>query len=121
VTLPAVPAACGGSSNPARPTAAVNSPPLITGLTAQGTRPAEPPNLADAGEELVVTASVVDAGTAVDRLTFEWSSPVGSFSGQGPAVRWRAPASASTGRTGGGCATAGGTGGWSRASAASTG
>ena len=66
---------------------------MISGLTAQGTRRAEPPNLADIGEEIVVTATVADAESAVDRLTFEWSSPMGSFSGQGPVVRWRAPAS----------------------------
>ena len=27
---------------------------------------------------------MTDAETAVDRLTFEWSSPVGTFSGAGP-------------------------------------
>jgi len=66
---------------------------VVTGLTAQGTRRHEPANLADAGEEIVVTAAVTDAETAVDRLTFEWSSPVGTFAGAGPSVRWRAPAS----------------------------
>ena len=66
---------------------------MISGLTAQGTRKKEPANLADANEEIVLTASVTDAETANDKLTFEWSSPVGSFSGTGPLVRWRAPAS----------------------------
>jgi hypothetical protein len=65
---------------------------VINALTAQGSRRAEPANLADIGEEIVVTAAVTDAETALDRLTFEWSSPGGSFSGQGPSVRWRAPA-----------------------------
>jgi hypothetical protein len=81
-----------GSPAPTRPTPPPNAAPVITALTAQGTRRAEPANLADIGEEIVVTAAVTDAETAVDRLTFEWSSPVGSFSGQGPSVRWRAPA-----------------------------
>src|SRR5688572_1806732 len=84
---------CGDSHAPTRPTPPANAAPVISGLTAQGTRRAEPPNLADLGEELVVTATVTDAEAPVDRLTFEWSSPVGSFSGQGPTVRWRAPAS----------------------------
>jgi hypothetical protein len=77
---------------PPPPPTAPNTAPVVTGLTAQGTRRREPPNLADAGEEIVVTATVTDAETAVDRLTFDWSSPVGTFSGEGPTVRWRAPA-----------------------------
>ncbi len=99
--------ACGGG-NPARPTQSssssttspsvpvsqgTNTAPTIAALTAQGGRRSEPANLADANEELVVTALVTDLETPVDRLTFEWSSPVGSFAGQGPIVRWRAPAS----------------------------
>jgi hypothetical protein len=88
---------CGDGPPPTRPTSSgvrpANTPPAITSLSAQGTRRAEPANLADVGEELVVTATVTDAETAVDRLTFEWSSPAGTFSGQGPVVRWRAPAS----------------------------
>ena len=70
-----------------------NTAPVISSLTAQGTRRREPANLADAGEEIVLTAAVTDAESAVDRLTFEWSSPVGTFTGAGPTVRWRAPAS----------------------------
>lgn len=72
---------------------APNTAPVVTGLTAQGSRRREPPNLADAGEEIVLTATATDAETAGDRLTFEWSSPVGTFTGAGPTVRWRAPAS----------------------------
>jgi len=75
------------------PAPAPNTAPVLSGLTAQGTRRREPANLADAGEEIVLTATVTDAETAVDRLTFEWSSPVGTFTGAGPSVRWRAPAS----------------------------
>jgi hypothetical protein len=81
-----------GSPAPTQPTPPPSSP-LTIALTAQGTRRAEPANLADAGEELVVTATVTGTTTAVDRLTFQWSSSIGSFAGQGPSVRWRAPAS----------------------------
>src|SRR6478609_574869 len=70
------------------PAPAPNTAPVLSGLTAQGTRRREPANLADAGEEIVLTATVTDAETAVDRLTFEWSSPVGTFTGAGPSVRW---------------------------------
>lgn len=102
-------AGCGGGSPPTQPTRppqaapppapppppppAANAAPVIAGITAQGTRRREPANLADAGEEIVVTASVTDAETPIDRLTFEWSSPAGSFAGTGPTVRWRAPQS----------------------------
>jgi hypothetical protein len=89
----AISGSCGDSPAPTRPTPPPNTAPVITSLAAQGSRRAEPPNLADIDEEIVVTAAVSDAETAVDRLTFEWSSPVGTFSGQGPVVRWRAPAS----------------------------
>lgn len=78
---------------PPAPPPAPNAAPVIGSLTAQGTRRREPANLADAGEEIVVTAVVTDAETPVDRLTFEWSSPSGSFTGTGPTVRWRAPQS----------------------------
>ena len=97
---------CGGSPTKPSPTPAPvvtppppappptpNTAPVISSLTAQGTRKKEPASLADANEEIVLTATVTDAETAVDKLTFEWSSPVGAFSGTGPTVRWRAPAS----------------------------
>jgi hypothetical protein len=74
------------------PSPAPNTAPVIGGLTAQGTRRREPANLADASEEILVTATVTDVETPVERLTFEWSSPSGTFSGEGPVVRWRAPA-----------------------------
>jgi hypothetical protein len=97
---------CGGSSPttptpqppvvapPAPPPAPPppNTAPIISALTAQGTREREPANLADANEEIVLTAAVTDAETATDKLTFEWSSPAGTFTGTGPTVRWRAPA-----------------------------
>lgn len=70
--------------------------PTITSVTAQGTRPNEPKNFADLDEEVAVTAVVDDSDTPADRLTFEWTADVGSFSGSGANVTWRAPADAST-------------------------
>jgi hypothetical protein len=66
---------------------------VIASLRAQGVRRNEPPGLADAGEDITVSAFVTDEDTAIERLTFEWSSPTGTFSGTGPSVHWRAPAS----------------------------
>ena len=70
--------------------------PVITSVTAQGTRSHEPRNFADLDEEVSVTAVVEDPDTPADRLTFEWSAEVGAFSGTGATVTWRAPADAST-------------------------
>ena len=39
---------------------------------------------------------VSDAETPVDQLTYEWAAEGGTFSGQGSAVRWRAPSPATT-------------------------
>jgi hypothetical protein len=48
--------------------------PVITSVTAQGTRPNEPKNFADLDEEVAVKAVVEDPDTPADRLTFEFAS-----------------------------------------------
>ena len=68
-----------------------DSAPVITSVTAQGTRTNEPKNFADLDEEVSVTAVVQDPDTAPDRLTFEWTADVGSFNGTGATVTWHAP------------------------------
>jgi hypothetical protein len=68
-----------------------NQPPVITSLTAQGTRPNEPERFADVGEPIEVKADVTDVETAPDRLQYVWAAPVGTFSGNGASVTWRAP------------------------------
>ena len=73
-----------------------DSAPVIKSVTAQGTRPNEPKNFADLDEEVTVTAVVEDPDTAPERLTFEWTAEVGTFSGTGATVTWRSPADGST-------------------------
>lgn len=73
-----------------------NPPPVITALTAQGSRSKEPSQFADLNEEIDVTASVTDAETPIDQLQFEWGADAGTFAGSGPPVRWRAPAAYTT-------------------------
>lgn len=73
-----------------------NQPPVIQGVTARGTRPNEPAGFADLNEEIDLVAAVTDAETAPDRLVYEWSGTDGTFSGSGPAVKWKAPQSGST-------------------------
>ena len=73
-----------------------NDPPVIQSVTAQGLKPSEPPHFADLNEEIAITATVTDKESPADRLVYEWSGTDGTFSGTGPSVRWRAPASGST-------------------------
>ena len=73
-----------------------NDPPTIQGVTARGSRPNQPTSFADLGEEITVTASVTDNEASADRLVYEWSGADGTFSGAGPSVKWRAPASGAT-------------------------
>jgi hypothetical protein len=73
-----------------------NLPPVITSITVQSTRANAPPNFADLNEEINVTAVVTDAETPPNELFYEWSAPIGTFTGTGSAVRWKAPATGST-------------------------
>lgn len=98
--------ACGGSPQaptpqppPAPPTAtpvtptppAANAPPVITGIVAQGQLRGAPRNFADLEDLVDVQATVQDAETPVDQLTFEWTAEAGAIEGSGRSVRWRAP------------------------------
>ena len=74
------------------PTGGANTPPVITSVTAQGTRANQPANMADLNEAINVTAFVVDPETSPDALTYEWTAASGTFTGTGRAVTWRAPA-----------------------------
>lgn len=71
-----------------------NTAPSIKSIAAQGTRPRQPPNFADYGETIQITAVVEDAQTAPAQLKYEWVSGCGgTFSGSGAQVTWRAPVS----------------------------
>jgi hypothetical protein len=73
-----------------------NLPPAISAITIQSTRANAPSSFADLNEEVPVSATVTDAETPVSQLAYEWSATLGTFTGTGASVRWRAPASAST-------------------------
>ena len=80
------------------PQQSANAPPVITSLSAKGTKPREPEQFADLGETINVSAVVTDAETPVPQLTYAWTATVssgealGSFNGTGPNVSWTAPA-----------------------------
>jgi hypothetical protein len=74
------------------PAIEVNQPPVVSSLAAKGAALREPAQYATLGETLTVTAAVTDAETAIDQLTFAWSSDVGgTFTGTGTKVTWTAP------------------------------
>ena len=68
-----------------------NELPVIAAMSAQGTRPNEPSNLADLDEEITIAAAVSDTETPTGELTYEWTSEVGTFLTNGSTVRWKAP------------------------------
>jgi len=71
-------------------------PPVIASIVAVGARPNEPPNFADTGEEITVTATVADPDTPSEQLVFQWTADTGTFTDSGATVKWRAPSDAST-------------------------
>jgi hypothetical protein len=84
--------ACGGSPTnpgPPSPSPSPNQAPVIESITASAER-------VEVDTDVTLAASVRDAETPVDRLVFEWAADVGTFTGQGPSVTWRAPADATT-------------------------
>jgi hypothetical protein len=79
--LPQPPASSGPPSNGP----SLNLPPRIEGITASAER-------AEVDTEVSLTAVVRDDETSIDQLKFEWKADAGTFAGEGPAVKWRAPA-----------------------------
>ncbi len=73
-----------------------NTPPTIGAFRAQGSRTGQPANFVDLGESIALSVTVTDPESAASGLTFNWASTSGTFSGTGPSVTWRAPASATT-------------------------
>jgi len=88
-------ARCGSDpvapTNPPPPDETVNTPPVITSLTVSSQR-------VDANDQVQLTASVTDAETPVDSLTYQWSASItsGTFTGSGRQVQWKAPSGATT-------------------------
>ena len=97
-------AACGSSpSSPSPPpsggggvTPPANNAPSIQSIVVQGTRAKQPAGFADVGEAVQITATVKDDETPVSQLQYNWTAPVGTFSGSGATVTWQAPAQAAT-------------------------
>jgi hypothetical protein len=82
-------AGCGDSPSTPTPPPVINRPPTIVSVVPSADR-------IEAGVELEVVATVTDAETPVEQLTYNWSAmPAGGvFTGTGARVRWRAPSGA---------------------------
>lgn len=96
VTAPGGSGVLPSSFTYANPGPANNPAPVIASVSARGSRKNQPPEFADLGEDVAVTASVTDGETQPDQLIYQWTASSGTFSGSGPAVTWRAPAQATT-------------------------
>lgn len=93
VLVAAVAAACGSSKPPTGPTPPTpppaNNAPVITGITVSLTR-------VEVGVDVTIAATVTDAETNVDQLTYVWTASVGTITGTGRTVTWRLAAGAAT-------------------------
>lgn len=80
------------------PAATVNTPPTVSPLTVQPPRARQPVMMATIGDRITLTASVNDAETPANQLTYEWAANpnLGTISGTGASVQWTAPASVSS-------------------------
>jgi hypothetical protein len=86
--------ACGSESTTGpTPPPPNNAQPVVTSIFVKGTPSRAPSQYATLGETVNVTATVTDAETPVNQLTYEWSSSVGgTFGGNTPTTTWTAPA-----------------------------
>ena len=67
-----------------------NTPPVVKSIVAGSDAHAE------VGTPIALTATVEDAETPVDQLTYAWSAPTGTFTGTGASVTWTPGADAQT-------------------------
>lgn len=74
---------------PQIPAPVTNTAPVVTGITIAATR-------AEVEQLVSVTATVQDAESLVDTLTYNWTATTGTFVGSGRQVQYRLPKGATT-------------------------
>lgn len=91
VVILIVAAGCSGPMTPILPgpidpgpTPTPNNPPRIVSLVVSAER-------VEVGEQVTLTATVLDDETTVDDLKYEWAVPSGTIVGTGRLVKWTAP------------------------------
>jgi len=67
---------------PPPPAPVVNTAPVLSAITASAAR-------AEVNQSIEIKATVTDAETAPDKLTYVWTSDAGEFTGTGAVVTWR--------------------------------
>jgi hypothetical protein len=72
-----------------QPAPAPNNPPRVAALTVSADR-------LEVGEEITLSASVLDDETSADDLTYQWQAAAGTIVGTGRTVKWRAPVGEAT-------------------------
>ncbi len=82
---PSTPTSNPGPGNPPPP----NTAPVVRSIEASSTR-------VEVGSPVTLTATVEDAETPLDNLTYAWTAENGTFSGTGRAVAWTPAADART-------------------------
>jgi len=87
---------CGGGPSKPSPTPdggnpppTANTPPSVTSITASAAR-------AEVGQAISLSATVQDAETPIDNLTYNWTAPTGTFAGTGRNVTWTPGTDAAT-------------------------
>jgi hypothetical protein len=70
--------------------------PVISSIAIRGSRTNQPANFADLNEEVTATATLEPNTIPADQLVYQWSAPVGTFTGTGLSVKWKAPAAYQT-------------------------
>jgi hypothetical protein len=71
-----------------------NRAPVVTLIRSVGSHPSQPSGFGDQDETVTLIATVSDAETSNDSLTYEWTG-AGSFSASEPITIWRLPATVS--------------------------
>jgi len=71
----------GGGNGPGGGVGVSNTPPTVKSI-------AFTDDHAEVGHPITLTATVEDAETPVDKLTYDWSAPTGTFAGTGATVQW---------------------------------
>lgn len=86
---PLVWAACGETTGPSGVDASGNKLPVIVSISV-------PAGKVEVGQDLAVSAVVEDPDTPASQLVYSWQANVGTFSGSGASVTWRAKAGSAT-------------------------
>jgi hypothetical protein len=66
----------------------VNQPPVVSQIRVTGSRPGQPPQIADIGQNISLAATVSDNEASEAQLTYVWSAP-GSFSPAAANTTWQ--------------------------------